>query len=1722
MCPASVGTSRAHALETGEAKLWAVLVGVNQYQDDRLPTLSYSALDCQGLGEAITAAVSNFPQKSVTVHHDYAAAGVESTGQPRSLPDQVAVSGRLGLGTLAKIRSFPAKSPVRSIVYDSLQEMVKQAKPQDTVLFYFSGHGVLDTESRQAVLCLTDTDRDNLLQTGLGVQTLLQLFSQCRAHQQIVWLDACHSGGMTLRTAGMTETLPNPTPQLLEVLQQQAARSQGFYALLSCDQNQLSWEFPELGHGVFTYYLMRGLLGEAADGQGVIEADALYKYVYYQTLRYIDKTNQQLRLINQQKRGRGDSQLQPEYPLQTPKRIVEGIGELIIGTKPDMAAPRYPRQAIVIEGFSANPTTLTLSKILRSDGNFELTYLPQPGKEWSDVRSVLQTCLQSDQGTSTDLTYSSTVLLYLRGKIQLTATGDSCLVLRNQVEISRSWLRQELRRSSVARQVVILDCPGATDLEAWVEDLQISSGCGQCLIGVASPTTDPDWFAQALLDSLKASETQAGLSIAGWIAQLQARAAEANITPHIWLSGSQGVIEVLPGKMGTRGSSQDFDLGICPYLGLRAFSEDDAPFFFGREALVQQLVQALMQQSFLAVVGASGSGKSSVVQAGLIAQLRQGKQVPGSETWWLGSLRPGDRPLTALAQALATNQTDRLQIEGILYQGIEGFVYWLRSRSEPMLLLVIDQFEELFTLAPAEDRQRFLDLVLDAIEHAGDRFKLVVTLRSDFIAPCLEYPALATLLQQSSILVPPVLSEADYRQVILRPAEKVGLNVQPELVEVLLQDLSHTASDLPLLEFVLEQLWENRRPGELSLQVYQQTIGGLKGALERKAQATYDSLDKDAQACARWIFLSLTQLGEGTEDTRRRIRKSDLIVKKYPAELVDRTLQALVAAKLIVIDATDEATDQPIPETTAVLSPSPPLPQISIEVAHEILIRHWSTLRWWLEENRSRLRAQRQVEQSASQWWQSNQQADFLLRGVRLDAAEELYVQYTDELSDEVQQFVEAGLAERDREQRQTKQRLRQAQAAVVLIGSLGIAAAGFGGFAYLQRQKALLNEIATLNALSESQFLANHQLEALTTSLKAGTQLQRIQWFGIDPKRASEIKTQTIATLQQAVEQTQELNRLEDHSQRVNSVNVNPQGQIATGSEDGTVRLWKPDGSIDRVLQVGDRVTAVVFSPNGQTLAAASSNSTISLWDSNGNAQRTLKAKDWVTSLAFSRDGEWLAIGSRDNTAQFFDIRNGKLLRTFNGFTGFVNSVAFSPDNQTLAAASEDGSIRLWNIAAGKPIRVLTGHQGRVTSIAFSTKGQLASAGEDRMIRLWNLSNGTATTIEAHTDQINQVTFSPDGQQFVSASKDGQIKLWRLDGSPIATFKGHGDSVLSAVFSTDGRSIVSSSADKTVRIWQIPPAEAPVTADVLSVSPNGQQFVTAGWDGKIQLWQKQGESKSLIRSWQAGTKPVSAIHFSSDGQRIVSGGDDQILNIWDTQGNLQQTLKGHTGKITSVRFSPNGEWIASASEDKTVRLWRSIDGHPIRAFTGHSDSVSSVAWSADSQTLASGSYDNTIALWKLDGTKIRTLEGHGSAISAIEFSPDQQTLASASWDNTIKLWDVGNGRLLQTLTGHQDGVTSLTFSSDGHTIASSSADRTIKLWDTQGDSLIKTLLGPAKSVMSLSFSPDNQALLSTGEAGVQLWDLNLPDLLHQGCDRIHNYLKTNENVEGSDRQICQ
>jgi len=1670
MCPKGV-----KKLETGEAKIWILLVGVNQYDDEKLNNLKYCARDCQALGEALAAATQQFPEKTILQHHDH-------TPQP----------------------------PLLATVCHSLDQLVRAAHTEDTIVFYFSGHGFLDA-GQQPFLCLTDTKTDDLKGTGLAVTDLLAKLASCSAQYQLLLLDACHSGGLRLQDFIPQQKgflrLPSaadPMPPIIHIIRDRARQSQGFYAVLSCDKDQKSLEFPELGHGLFTYYLIRGLQGDAADAEGVITADGLYKYAYHRSLQYIDKTNQQLRLINQLQEAQ-----QKEYSWQTPRRIVEGAGELVLGITPPSLVTDCGRNALVIDGLSGDVGTLDLSRHLQMRGQFALKYLPSPQGE--KLRQAISECLHCLSGES-PTTQTTTAFLYLRGRLETTAEEESWFVVAEGVRLSLSWLCNQLRESPMSQQVIVLDCPGQAVTEGiqqtfkrWVRGLQLAEDKSQCIIAAAPAEKT---FLQILVQIL--SEATGGLTVAELITLLQRHFSARDCPLETWLSGQKGVIDLLlPGSE----TADRFDAGICPYKGLNAFSKQDSRFFYGREALTEEILQILSGPgtSFLAVVGASGSGKSSLIQAGVLPNLENeglfSSEQQSLQQCWTGSFRPGEYPVQGLARLLATTEGELATIEGLLHLGVEGFVLWLRQRQQPMVTLVIDQFEELFTLAGEAERKEFLNLVLGALQETPDRFKLIITLRDDFISACLGIPMLAELVQQSHILVPSHLREGEYKDAIEKPAQLVGLRVESGLVEVLLREAQEASGSLPLLQFILEQLWEHRREGALTLQVYQEEIGGLQGVLEKTAQGVYERLSEERQDCAQWIFLSLVRLGEGKEDTRRRVGKSDLHVPKYSQVLVEETLDALIGAKLIVVSCEDEGDDRGRSRGGAEASSgndySTMTTEVTIEIAHEVLIRNWSTLRWWLEENRQRLQVQRQIEQGAKQWQENGRQSDYLLRGAALVQAEELYIKYNDELSSDTDEFISACLDLRELRDKEKRERERQRQWMFWGLTGFSVFALMLAGLAGLGWRSAVENErravIGEKNAQMRSRItslesrFSSDQLDALVDGIAINKELKDADWA------TPEIRMQGTNMLRQMLERLKEYNRLEGHGDEVIGVAFSPKGDlIASASEDG-IKIWKTDGSLVTTLggHEDDYFSSVAFSPKGDRIASGDEDGTIKIWKTDGSLVSTLEGhSNWVNSVAFSPKGDRIASGDGDGIIKIWKT-DGSLLTTLEGHDDWVISVTFSPKGDLIASASEDGTIKIWK-TDGSLLTTLEGHEDDYfTSVAFSSKGdRIASGDEDGTIKLWKTDGSLLTTLEGHDDEVISVAFSSKGDRIVSASDDGTIKIWKTDGSLVSTLEGHDDEIISVAFSPKKNLIAAGDSDGTIKLLRthsslVTTLEGHEDNHFTRVvfSPKGKHFVSESRDGAIKVWKTDGSLVSTLEGLDHEVNRVafspndlaSRVAFSPNDDLIALASRDGTIKIWKTDGSLVSTLEGHDDSyLIRVAFSPKGDLIASAGDRGTIKLWK-IEGSLVTTLEGHENFVHSLDFSPKGDLIALRSRDGAINLWKTNGSLVTTIEGDGFV-----FSPQGDLIASGSY-RTIKLWKP-DGTLVKTWEGHRSRVACATFSPKGDLIASASVDGTIKLWKPDG-TLVKTWEAHRNPAMCLLFTFKGNLIVSASEDGtIKLW----------------------------------
>ncbi len=1151
-----------------------------------------------------------------------------------------------------------------------------------------------------------------------------------------------------------------------------------------------------------------------------------------------------------------------------------------------------------------------------------------------------------------------------------------------------------------------------------------------------------------------------------------------------------------------------------PYKGLRAFEEADAMHFFGRETLIRRLLAELAQPDgrFLAVIGPSGSGKSSVVKAGLIPALRRGTQFD-SEMWYVARMVPGAHPFQELETALLSVAVgDFPALQASLRATDDGLLRAVpRILPDDMaeLVLVIDQFEEIFTLVEDEaERKQFLSSLVAAVQDPFSRLRVIVTLRADFYDRPLLYPGFGELVQVHTEVVLP-LSSADLQEVITGPAERAGLVLESGLVAAIVADVAEQPGALPLLQYALTELFERRQGQTLTLDAYR-TSGGVRGALARRAEELYQSLEPAHQEAVRQLFLRLVNLGEGAEDTRRRARWAELMsILQAHKPAMQTVLDAYGKFRLITFDH-DPQTREP-----------------TVEMAHEALIREWARLHGWLDENRADLRTQRRLAAETAEWIKSNRDSSFLARGTRLAQFETLLNSAQLGFTEEETAYVSASVVLR-------KRAARRVQLVIAALAVFSLVALTLAVFAFDQQrrtQNAQATTVAERDRADEQSHISRSN-ELAVTALRSSDQLDLSLLLSLEAIKAADTFAARNSLLTALQSQPHLTAFLYGHQAAVRSVAISPDGRlIASGSRDNTIWLW--DVSTRRAVGSPltghtDRVNSVAFS--GNTLASGSADGTVRLWDVASGApigSPLTGHQDAVWGVAFSPDGKTLASASADSTVILWDVASGEMrLPPLMGHTDEVYSVAFSPDGRLVASAGADMTIILWDAETGETVHdPLQGHEDWIYSVAFSPDGQtLASGGADNTIRLWDVASGdpVGQPLQGHTNWVRQVTFSPDGTQLFSASVDGTVRVWDVaSGAALLTLAGHGDEVWSVAVAPDGVTLVSGGADSRVIMWNTRD-EYPLrrllsghTNEVASValSPDGRLIASGsglsnggGEDVSVRVW--DAATGDLLKTLTGHEGLVTSVAFSPDGKLIASASADRTIRLWDVQTGdpVGLPLEGHTQAVYAAAFSPDGKLIASASDDGTVILWDVATGQPIASpLVGHEGSVFSVAFSPDGRTLASGGLDGLILLWDVVTRQPRgeALTGHTDRVNSVAFSPDGQTLASGGRDDTVILWDVATGQPIRPpLAGHTNYITSVTFSPDGKTLASASWDTTIILWDlATGRALGQPLTGHQKEVSSVAFSPDGQTLASgSWDMTIGLWDVSPASWQTRAC----------------------
>ncbi|WP_392531355.1 WD40 repeat domain-containing protein [Nostoc sp. C117] len=928
----------------------------------------------------------------------------------------------------------------------------------------------------------------------------------------------------------------------------------------------------------------------------------------------------------------------------------------------------------------------------------------------------------------------------------------------------------------------------------------------------------------------------------------------------------------------------------CPYQGLFHFGPNDAEFFFGREIFIEELYRVTKTNNFIPVLGASGSGKSSVVLAGLVPKLEK------EGHWQFTHFRPGSDPFQAIALALVPLYTPNLdatdqiaqarKMAGYLQDGsvvlLDVFAKIRQNHPNHRVLLIADQFEEIYTLCNNQEiRRKFLDCLLASLEApnslSSSATVLVATMRADFLGNALSYRPFADVLQNADLKLGPMNRE-ELTEVIEKPAQKLGVTFATGLVERILDDVEDQPGNLPLLEFALTELWNKRSGKQLTHKIYEE-IGQVEGALARHADEKYGNLTDDEKEKVRRIFIQLVRPGEGAEDTRRIAMKAELGEQSWSL------VKKLADARLVV--------------TSRNLAS-----QETVEVVHEALIRNWGELREWMNTSRVFRAWQERLRSAKRQWEATKQDPGSLLRGAALAEAEQKLKERPEDLIDE-QEFIEQSIEEGNRlKQVEAARRKREIRTAWgIAAGSVVavIISSGLGLTAWNQTKQSELNQAESLSRYSLSLINEHKDLEAFVTAIKAGKILQS----------QHKTKPEPLSALQASLVQGRERNRLEGHQDKVNSVSFSPDGKtIATASWDKTARLWNLPLQLWNLQgQILQEFKEILQEFKGKEI----------LQEFKGHQNK-------VNSVSFSPDGKTIATASDDNTARLWNLQ-GQLLQEFKGSQNFnfVNSVSFSPDGKTIATTSFDKTARLWNLQ-GQLLQEFKGHQNKVNSVSFSPDGKtIATASDDNTARLWNLQGQLLQEFKGHQNGVLSVSFSPDGKTIATASFDNTARLWNLQGQLLQEFKGYQNGVLSVSFSPDGKTIAIASGDTTARLCNLQGQllqELKGHQDVVnsvSFSPDGQTIATASWDNTARLWNLQGQ---LLQEFKGHQDKVISVSFSPDGKTVATASWDKTARLWNLQGQLLQEFKGHQDKVNSVSFSPDGKTIATASFDQTIKLW--------------------------------------------------------------------------------------------------------------------------------------------------------------------------------------------------------
>jgi WD40 repeat protein len=1122
---------------------------------------------------------------------------------------------------------------------------------------------------------------------------------------------------------------------------------------------------------------------------------------------------------------------------------------------------------------------------------------------------------------------------------------------------------------------------------------------------------------------------------------------------------------------------------VCPFKGLASFDVDDAGVFFGRERLVAEMVARLTGAPLMGIVGPSGSGKSSVLRAGLLAALAAGV-LPGSERWALALLRPGAHPTSALEQAVA------------------------EAAARGRLVIAVDQFEEVFTACRDEsERAAFVDALVGSAVDPRRRALVLVAVRADFYGRCAAYPELSRLLGANHVLVGS-MGDDELRRAIELPARRAGLRVEPELVDALIAGVEGERGALPLLSTALLELWQRRDGRMLRLSAYEQ-VGGVHGAVARLAESAYERLEPPQRDVARQILLRLAGEGEGDAVVRRRVALTELQHERD--EGVAEVLAVLADDRLVTIGEGE------------------------VEVAHEALLREWPRMRGWLEEDAQGRHLHLNLRAAAREWEAAGRDPGELYRGARLVLAREWASDHDRDLNAIERAFLDESRTASERAHRRLRMVLAVVGSLLVVAVLTGVAALNERGHA---REEAIAAEAQRLGAqaLSESDLdrslLLARQGMALDDSLQTRSNLlatlvkspaaigvvrgpgDRLIGLDLSPdgRTLAVLNNDGMVTFvdtrtrhPMAPPYTALGHEGTDDPQSFDDVRFSPNGlRVAVGGEAPAV----VDARTHRLLtglRIGKSryVSALRFSPDGRTLFAvvwviADPNPSASIQRFDAQTGRALGSERFVArrqvfvGLMVTRDGRRLVTTSPKERTAIFEART---LRPLKRLPSRAERAALSPDDRTMLVGGRDGSVRFLDLVTGDIRTASERHEGAVVRAAFSADGRTAiTAAEDNRVIVWNVERAAAReTLEGQTGHVTGLAISRDNKTLYTAGLDGKVIIWDLRGArrlgrPFAIGR---DCPSRVGRPTGGSATLFGNA----------------TCPPYALSPDGRVLAVGHRDGTVTLIDAR-TLRALSTFPAVPQGPVLAMRYVPRSWVLVIGGGNGFLALVDPlRGRIVKRLRGHGGTLLTPSFSADGRLMATTNQEAAgsdLILWSLPSGKPVaRPLRSSVGTLEHVSLSPDGRTLAIVHPGQGVEIIDVTTLRHRAWLPESETVRPIRFTLDGRFIVGGSDKGWARLWSTKTWQpATHLLAGHTGEVLGLSMSRGGRILATGSTDGTIRLYDLA----TQQPLGPPLPAVGNhgvvpEFTPDGAYLFAVTEAGrAYRWDVRPSSWARHAC----------------------